>query len=184
MARFIRFLALVMMICCLTGCDIFPLERGKPTQETKEAVSTAQAESSAPEIETESDHADKIEQIRSWYREIVTDADLDGKTYGDAATVYRKDGQIVSIAEYRLLSDSPESSSTTVHFYYRNEDPFFVFIQFENAEQDEVRLYFDRGELIRWVIDQDTPHDNQPNAQWQDYYTQALTALQSAKKAA
>lgn len=124
-----------------------------------------------------------VTQIRAWYQSIVSDTNLETHHFGDAATVYLQNGQIASVAEYRQLNDAVDPAMATVHFYYHNSEPFFVFIQYSNAQYDEVRLYFADGELIRWIIDQNAPNDNIPNPEWQDYYNQAVSALSSAHQA-
>lgn len=122
----------------------------------------------------------EVAQIRNWYQAIVSDPNLEAEHFGDAATVYLQNGQVVSVAEYRQLNDAVDPATVTVHFYYRNGEPFFVFMEYDNAQYDEVRLYFAGGELIRWIIDKNAPYDNVPNAEWQGYYAQAQQALQSA----
>lgn len=127
-----------------------------------------------------SDISSQIEQIREWYRAIVSDPTLETVTISDAATVYLKGYDIVSIAEYRQLDDSADPAFATIHYYYHYDIPFFIFIEYENTQYDEVRLYFNNGELIRWIIDQNAPQDNVPDAQWQQYYIDAFAAQESA----
>lgn len=148
-------------------------------------VTVPQTEPEIPQTESpqqapSDDLFDQIAQIRTWYQAIVYDPDLESVTFADAATVYLKDGQAVKITEYRQLNDAVDPAASTVHFYYHNDIPFFVLIEYDNFQYDEIRLYFANGELIRWIIDKNSPQDNVPNEEWQSYYDQAITALQNA----
>lgn len=129
------------------------------------------------------DISEQIQQIRTWYRAIVSDSSLVATTFADAATVYQKDDKIVSVVEYRQLNDAVDPALATVHFYYHDGKPFFVFIEYENAEYDEVRIYFSEGKLIRWIIDQNAPQDNKRNTQWENYYNEGIMALENAWQA-
>lgn len=136
-------------------------------------ATTAPVETTAPV----SEHEAQIQQIRSWYQGIVNSPNLQTTTYGTSATVYRLNGQVVSIAEYIQLDTNEPPAAATVHYYYHNGTPFFVFIEYEHYTYEEVRLYFVNGQLIRWIIDDNSPKDNVANAQWQAYYTNAVNAL-------
>lgn len=137
-----------------------------------------------PTQPTGTDVAAQVEQIRAWYQAIVFDTNLEAHTFGDAATVYLQNGQIVSVAEYQQIRDAVNPATVTIHYYYRNGVPFFVFFEYENySEYDEVRLYFADGQLIRWIIDQNAPNDNVPNDMWQAYYGAANTVYRNAQEA-
>ena len=150
----------------------------EPEETEQETVETQPVVTTSPVMDQEA----KIQQIRAWYQNIVLDANLERRTYGDAADVYLQKGTIVSITEYHQLNDDFEPAMETVHYYYHNGVPFFVFIEYDHCEYEEVRLYFDNGQLIRWKIDGNDPKDNIPNAEWQSYYEIARAALQNAPR--
>lgn len=157
-----------------------PVETESATTEATAPVDTTEA--TAP-VETEpvateelDTHSAQIAQIRQWYGEIVESTDLEVTHYGASATVYRKNGKIVAITEYRQLNTDDDPSMETVHFYYHDGKPFFVFIEYYKARYEEVRLYFAGGELIRWILDKASPMDNIHSATWEVYYTDAVNA--------
>ncbi|MBQ1281096.1 MAG: hypothetical protein IIY16_02490 [Oscillospiraceae bacterium] len=126
---------------------------------------------------------DLVLDIRAWYQDIVFDTTLTAEQFGDAATVFLRDGEVVSIAEYDQLNDDAAPAMQTVNYYYRDGEPFFVFITYQNWELEEVRLYFYEGNLIRWIEDDNLPNDNVPHAEWQAYYDRALDAMVNAQNA-
>lgn len=162
-----------------------PAETAPMPEATTEAVT--EPPTTAPTVKPTpapaDDHSAQIEQIRTWYRQIVSDSALNAETFGDAATVYWKDGQIFCVAEYHQLNDAVDPAFAEIRYYYHNDTPFFVFIQYQNTQYDEVRLYFAGGQLIRWIIDQNAPQDNVPNDEWESYYEKATEALKNAQDA-
>lgn len=201
MKRLCLILSLMLFVSLLTGCDLFLPQKEASTRPssaqrpstmptiaeetipstqpapTQEATIAPTAPTQEPTAAQPSGHSAQIEQIRTWYREIVNNPNLQSTVYGTSATVYRNNGQVVCIEEYHQLNDAMDPAMATVHFYYHNGTPFFIFIEYENYQYDEVRLYFVDGQLIRWIINDNAPNDNIPSAQWQPYYTDAVNAL-------
>lgn len=129
-------------------------------------------------------HVDSIvQEIRQWYQDIVLDTTLVRHDFTTAATVYTRDGEIVTITEYHQLNDDMNTAMETIHFYYRDGEPFFVLVKGENIGFGELRLYFHEGKLIRWIMDNNLPVDLTENAAYQGYYDDAVTAFKNAQQA-
>ena len=116
----------------------------------------------------------QIAAIRTQYQDIVFDTNLEVRTFGDAATVYLRDGEIVSVAAYYMEDpDATSPKSWTEHYYFNGSSgaPFFAFIERTGYDGwSELRLYFDGRTLLRWIEDDGTPHDNDQNSDYADYY--------------
>ena len=130
-----------------------------------------------------------VDDIR--YEKTVTRLDLSGAPIRDLDRLAQLQalqhlnvrGTGLSIAEYEQLNDEADPAFRTVTSYYRDGEPFFVFITYQNWSLSEVRLYFYEGKLIRWIEDDNPPNDNVPNAEWEAYYSRAQEAMGYASDA-
>ena len=97
-----------------------------------------------PPREAASDDLDaKIEAIQAQYQSIVFDVNLEARTFGDAATVYLRNGGIVSVASYHMEDpDAVTPKSRTEHYHFSGGAgaPFFVFVEREGYD-DLLVLY-------------------------------------------
>lgn len=153
-----------------------PIDQPQEPEEASPAEpETAQPAVTKPPREAASDDLDaKIEAIRAQYKSIVFDVNLEARTFGDAATVYLRNGGIVSVASYHMEDpDAVTPKSWTEHYHFSGGAgaPFFVFVEREGYDGwRELRLYFDGRTLLRWIEDDGAPHDNDGSSDYADYY--------------
>ena len=159
-----------------------PEKPSEAVQETPQPANPETPQPANPETPQPSDSGSEavsgldaqIAAIRTQYQDIVFDTNLEVRTFGDAATVYLRDGEIVSVAAYYMEDpDAISPKSWTEHYYFNGSSgaPFFAFIERTGYDGwSELRLYFDGRTLLRWIEDDGTPHDNDQSSDYADYY--------------
>lgn len=117
-----------------------------------DAMLPAQTTPVADTEEPQEDMEILIQSIRDRYSKIQSSIDTcEVVHFGTSADAYYTDGKLV------LLREFPEENCGADYYddyderwYYDNGEVFFIFLTDPN-NNDEYRLYFSNGELIRWI---------------------------------
>lgn len=135
-------------------------------------------------------HDQKIASIRErFYAAEETREQMNTTFFGASATAYYLDGalQIVEEASDVSQSDNPTNYSTDFFYnckrtwYYDDGEVYFIYMVSEE-NGNEYRLYFDNGELIRWVSPAGEIHDLLYCCdEMQGYYDHALSQCEFVK---
>lgn len=122
------------------------LKNGKKSSHLQLPVTpTIPVEASKRKALTDSDVEAKVQVIRTWFNHIESNATANqmNVTHSTATTIYESE-------VYRKLTYT--YNEMTYHFYYMNNELFFVY-SYPNANSVdfESRYYFNQGHLIRWI---------------------------------
>ena len=133
----------------------------------------------------------KIKSIRERYYATVEAFDqMEEVVFGTSATAYYLDGELKLLEEASDASQGDKPYDASVNFYrncrkkwyYDNGEVYFIYmINEENG--DEYRLYFDNGELIRWISPTGEVCDL--GCRWEEmqgYYDYALSQCEAVKE--
>ena len=121
---------------------------------------------------------ERIGLIRQWYAEaeaVRTPGSADGpvKRYYVNGALEKVEVDIPDPA------DAAGATGQKRYYYFKNGVPYFCYFEGYGKDQSQLRLYFWRGELIRWIETDHVTHDS-TNAAYLHHYLEAQQYYRSA----
>ena len=152
-----------------------PAQESSTSSTQESSSSPAQGSSTSPTLDA------KIRDIRSWYYDFSSYPSEYEKYSGwEGHECFQKTSGFIDLAMVRYRSGIGPDGSCTREIYYCNGEPYFVYQIGANGDNDELRLYFWDGELIRWIEKDGVVHDSS-NEYYQSYYDIGLAEYKEWK---
>ena len=109
-------------------------------------------------------HEEQLEAIRSWYYDCVENMDrYTCIEYDPQYFAYWNGGELVAIVFRSAVG--PDGSYVKSR-YYHNGELYFQYLEGANGDDRRIRLYFWKGELIRWMETDRVVHE-----EYDDFYS-------------
>ena len=120
--------------------------------------------------------AEKISSIRTWYSDFQdASAEYEQSSWPNH-TSYARDGRVDCI---RFDSEATGEGRYSVCFYYKDGEPYFIYLYGLDGDERELRLYYWNGILIRWIEGDGEIHET-PNEVYQKMYDWAVEQYDAA----
>lgn len=121
---------------------------------------------------------ERIGLIRQWYAEaeaVRTPGSADGPVKR-----YYIGGELAKVeVDIPDPADAAGATGQKRYYYFKNGVPYFCYFEGYGQDKSQLRLYFWRGELIRWIETDHVTHDS-TNAAYLHHYLEAQQYYRSA----
>ena len=152
-----------------------PVQSPKPTATPTPSVGSNQTSNTGTATSTA--NAELIKAIRVKYNYAQSNlANCEVKDFETASKAFFLDSKLILLREY--AKDSADGKFDQ-HWYYDNGEVYFIFMTEVNTD-NEYRLYFNGGKLIRWIDPNGKIYDS--SYRWdemQAFYTHAKSQCDS-----